>query len=50
MHSGRSVRPWISVTALAHQRDLVGERIADVDVEHVRAARDLLLHVDRRAG
>ena len=31
---------------LAHQRDLVGQRIADVDVEHVRAAGHLLGHVD----
>ena len=30
----------------AHQRDLVGERVADVDVEHVGAARDLLRDVD----
>ena len=27
---------------LPHQLDLVGERVADVDVEHVGAARDLL--------
>ena len=31
---------------LAHQRDLVGQRVADVHVEHVRAARDLLRDVD----
>ena len=30
---------------LAHQVDLVGERIADVDIEHVRAALDLLRDV-----
>ena len=29
----------------AHQPDLVGERVADVDVEHVGAARDLLRDV-----
>ena len=33
-----------------HQLDLVGEGIADVDVEHVGAARDLLsdVHLDAR--
>ena len=31
---------------LAHQLDLVGERVADVDVEHVGAAGDLLRDVD----
>ena len=31
---------------LAHQPDLVGERVADVHVEHVGAARDLLGDVD----
>ena len=46
MHSGRSVRPLHERDRLAHQLDLVGERIADVDVEHVGAARDLLRDVD----
>ena len=31
---------------LRHQLDLVGERVADVDVEHVGAALDLLRDVD----
>ena len=35
---------------LAHQVDLVGERVADVDVEQVRAARDLLRDVRPRAA
>ena len=46
MQSGRSVRPCTSGIACGHQADLVGERIADVDVEHVGAARDLLRDVD----
>ena len=45
MQSGRSVRPWISGIARRHQADLVRERIADVDVEHVSAAGHLLGHV-----
>ncbi len=31
---------------IPHQLDLVGERVADVDVEHVGAARELLRDVD----
>src|SRR5439155_5775432 len=31
---------------LRHQPDLVGERVADVDVEHVRPAFDLLSDVE----
>ena len=46
MQSGRSVSPCTSATACAHQLDLVRQRVADVDVEHVRAARDLLGDVD----
>ena len=45
MQSGRSVSPCTSGIACAHQLDLVGERVADVDVEHVGAARDLLRDV-----
>jgi hypothetical protein len=30
---------------LAHQRDLIGQRVAHVDVEHVRAAGNLLRDV-----
>ena len=46
MHSGRSVSALHERDRLAHQLDLVGERVADVDVEHVGAAGDLLRDVD----
>ncbi len=46
MHSGRSTEPLHQRHGAAHQLDLVGERIADVDVEHVGAACDLLRGVD----
>ena len=47
MQSGRSVSSLDQRDRLAHQRDLVGQRVADVDVEHVGPAGDLLRHVDR---
>ena len=46
MQSGRSVSACTSGIACAHQLDLVGERVADVHVEHVGAAVDLLRDVD----
>ena len=46
MQSGTSVDRLHERDGASHQLDLVRERVADVDVEHVRAARDLLRDVE----
>ena len=46
MHERQVGQPLHERDRRAHQLDLVGERVADVDVEHVGAAGDLLRDVD----